>query len=63
MVESGEVERYQKILEALEDLENILDILHCEVSALKKTVNNIESAIGEIQGTSTGSTSSNPMFG
>ena len=64
MVEKEEVLKYQAILENLEDLANILDILHAEVSALKETIHNIENKIDKLQSTGKdSSSSSHPMFG
>tara|TARA_R110002020_G_scaffold122148_2_gene277411 strand:+ start:2434 stop:2628 length:195 start_codon:yes stop_codon:yes gene_type:complete len=64
MSESEEIERFQLILENLEDLGNILDILHCEVSELKKTLQKIDSKLSKLEGgESNPPTSPHPMFG
>lgn len=63
MGESEEIERYKQILENLEDLAQILDILHTEVSTLKESVIEIKDIVTVIQKNNSDSPSINPMFG
>ena len=63
MVDKTEVDKYQLILDNIEDLAKVIDILHTEVSSLKENIILLGEEIKKAQKNPQNNGSHSPMFG